>query len=59
MGKQSGFLRKLQENQWQNMHLQRLFTIQQCEDMALIAGTGFRLWREAGHGVFGEVPRDL
>ena len=36
MGKQSGFLRKLQENQRQNMHLQRLFTIQQCEDMALI-----------------------
>lgn len=30
MGKQSGFLRKLQENQRQNMHLQRLFTIQQC-----------------------------
>lgn len=36
MGKQSGFLRKVQENQRQNMHLQRLFTIQQCEDMALI-----------------------
>lgn len=36
MGKQSGFLLKLQENQRQNMHLQRLFTIQQCEDMALI-----------------------
>lgn len=36
MGKQSGFLRKLQENQRQNMHLQRLFTVQQCEDMALI-----------------------
>lgn len=36
MGKQSGFLRRVQENQRQNMHLQRLFTIQQCEDMALI-----------------------
>lgn len=36
MGKQSGFLLKLQENQRRNMRLQRLFTIQQCEDMALI-----------------------
>lgn len=29
MGKQSGFLLKLQENQRRNMRLQRLFTIQQ------------------------------
>ena len=36
MGKRSGFLLKLQENQRRNMRLQRLFTIQQCEDMALI-----------------------
>lgn len=57
MGKQSGFLRKLQENQRQNMHLQRLFTIQQCEDMALITlgqdfGFGEKrpqsFWRSSG-----------
>ena len=46
MGKQSGFLRKVQENQRQNMHLQRLFTIQQCEDMALIT-----LGQDFGFGV--------
>lgn len=50
MGKQSGFLLKLQENQRRNMHLQRLFTIQQYEDMALITlGARLRLWRETRH----------
>lgn len=36
MPKPSAFMVRLQENQRHNMHLQRLFTIQQCEDMALI-----------------------
>lgn len=36
MPKPSAFMVRLQENQRRNMHLQRLFTIQQCEDMALI-----------------------
>lgn len=36
MPKPSAFVVRLQENQRHNMHLQRLFTIQQCEDMALI-----------------------
>lgn len=36
MPKPSAFMVRLQENQRHNMRLQRLFTIQQCEDVALI-----------------------
>ena len=35
MAKPSAFLRQMQANQERNMRLQRLFTIQQCEDMAI------------------------
>ena len=37
MAKPSGFLLKLEAKQKENMRIQRLFTIQQCEDMALLA----------------------
>lgn len=36
MAKPSAFMVRMQENKKRNMGLQRLFTIQQCEDMALI-----------------------
>lgn len=36
MAKPSAFMRQMQANQERNMRLQRLFTIQQCEDMAII-----------------------
>ena len=36
MAKPSAFMRQVQANQEHNMRLQRLFTIQQCEDMAII-----------------------
>lgn len=34
--KRSGFLQRIKAQHDRSMHLQRLFTIQQCEDMALI-----------------------
>ena len=34
--KQSGFLQRIKAQHDRSMRLQRLFTIQQCEDMALI-----------------------
>lgn len=57
MPKPSAFMVRLQENQRHNMHLQRLFTIQQCEDMAVtkanidhklerIMGDGFLPWEK-------------
>lgn len=36
MAKQSGFLQRIKAQHDHSMGLQRLFTIQQCEDMALI-----------------------
>ena len=36
MAKPSASMRQMQANQERNMRLQRLFTIQQCEDMAII-----------------------
>ncbi len=36
MAKQSGFLQRIKAQRDHSMRLQRLFTIQQCEDMALI-----------------------
>ena len=36
MAKPSAFLQRMEAKHQQNMRLQRLFTIQQCEDMMLI-----------------------
>ena len=60
MAKPSAFMRQMQANQERNMRLQRLFTIQQCEDMAIITlGQDFGFGPKRGRRVPGQVPGDL